>query len=80
MHPYTIIQTPQSGVLTLVVPRELEGKRLVVTITEDAAQSAPPANPNAHILNTLLSAPTLDDEDLAGFVETRAHINRWRST
>ncbi len=77
MHPYTVIQTPQAGVLTLVVPHEFDGKRLVVTITEDASDPAPQANPNADLLNILLSAPTLSEEELQGFAEVRAHINQW---
>ncbi len=79
MQPYTIIQTPQAGVLTLVVPRELEGKRLLVTITESASSEAVSANPNAELLSILRSAPVLSEEDMTGLSEVRAHLNEWRS-
>ncbi|MFY7999740.1 MAG: hypothetical protein ACOVSW_14165 [Candidatus Kapaibacteriota bacterium] len=79
MQPYTVIQTPQAGVLTLIVPRELDGKRLLVTITENTSEHVPPANPNAQLLSILLSAPTLSEEDMQGFTEARTHLNQWRS-
>lgn len=78
MHPYTIVQTPQAGILTLVVPHEFDGKRLVVTITEEASDPALQANPNADLLNVLLSAPTLSEEELQGFADARAHIHHLR--
>ncbi len=79
MQSYTVIQTPQAGVLTLVVPRELDGKRLLVTITENTSEHEPPTNPNAQLLSILLSAPTLSEEDTQGFTEARTHLNQWRS-
>lgn len=79
MQPYTVIQTPQAGVLTLVVPRELDGKNLLVTITENAPDHVPAANPNTQLMSVLLSAPTLSEEDMQGFAEARAHLNQWRS-
>jgi hypothetical protein len=79
MQPYTVIQTPQAGVLTLVVPREFDGKRLLVTITENAPEHVPSANPNTQLMGVLLSAPALSEEDMKGFTEARAHPNQWRS-
>jgi hypothetical protein len=79
MYPYTITQIPQAGILTLVVPRELDGKRLVVTIREDSVEHDLSVNPNVQLLNLLLAAPTLSEEELGGFSEVRAHINEWRN-
>lgn len=89
MLPFTVIQTPHSGTLRLNLPRELDGKRLRVTITEEQEfphqehlqpeESPSSANPNARLLEILRSTPSLSDEDLAGFAEVRAHINQWRS-
>lgn len=79
MQPYTTIQTPQAGVLTLRLPRELDGKRLAITITEAENEPAS-AHPNAELLGILLSAPTLSDEELQGFTEAREHLNEWRQS
>jgi hypothetical protein len=79
VQPYTTIQIPRAGILTLNVPREFDGKRLTITIAEAESEAlATPAHPNAELLEILLSAPTLSDEELQEFADTRAHLNRWR--
>lgn len=77
MQSYTIIQTPKAGRLLLTVPHELEGKRLAITIAE--AEQSNPTMPhhNAELLELLLTAPTLSEEELQGFTDARTHLNEW---
>lgn len=64
---------------TCCTTRTFDGKRLLVTITENAPDHVPPANPNAQLMSILLSAPALSEEDAEGFAEVRTHLNQWRS-
>jgi hypothetical protein len=76
MQSYTIIQTPKAGRLLLTVPHEFEGKRLTITIAE-AEQNPTTLHHNAELLELLLTAPTLSEEELQGFTDARVHLNEW---